>query len=61
MSGGRGAPPAPNRTQRGAAAPRPPRGPAAPEALYDRLHALAGTVRPRGRVGLVHGELGPDH
>ncbi|MGW1757875.1 hypothetical protein [Streptomyces mirabilis] len=23
--------------------------------------ALAETVRPRGRVGLVHGELGPDH
>ncbi|MCX4436343.1 phosphotransferase family protein [Streptomyces mirabilis] len=31
------------------------------EALYDRLHALAETVRPRSRVGLVHGELGPDH
>ncbi|GAX51104.1 phosphotransferase family protein [Streptomyces olivochromogenes] len=31
------------------------------EALHDRLHALAGRVRPRGRVGLVHGELGPDH
>lgn len=31
------------------------------EALHDRLHTLAGAVRPRRRVGLVHGELGPDH
>ncbi|MFF1467141.1 phosphotransferase family protein [Streptomyces mirabilis] len=43
------------------AAARDPRMAAVREALYDRLHALAGTVRPRGRVGLVHGELGPDH
>ncbi|MFF7600204.1 phosphotransferase family protein [Streptomyces mirabilis] len=43
------------------AAARDPRIAAVREATYDRLHALAGTVRPRGRVGLVHGELGPDH
>jgi hypothetical protein len=43
------------------AAARDPRIAAVREALYDRLHALAGRVRPRGRVGLVHGELGPDH
>ncbi|MET7776123.1 phosphotransferase [Streptomyces mirabilis] len=43
------------------AAARDPRIAAVREALYDRLHALAETVRPRSRVGLVHGELGPDH
>ncbi|MDX3755724.1 phosphotransferase family protein [Streptomyces mirabilis] len=43
------------------AAARDPRIAAVREALYGRLHALAGRVRPRGRVGLVHGELGPDH
>ncbi len=43
------------------AAARDPRIAVVREALYGRLHALAGRVRPRGRVGLVHGELGPDH
>ncbi|MFE4820207.1 phosphotransferase family protein [Streptomyces sp. NPDC056704] len=43
------------------AAARDPRIAAVREALYDRLHALTETVRPRSRVGLVHGELGPDH
>lgn len=43
------------------AAARDPRIAAVREALYDRLYALAETVVPRSRVGLVHGELGPDH
>lgn len=29
--------------------------------LEETVHALAATVRPRSRYGLVHGELGPDH
>lgn len=31
------------------------------EALHERLHTLAGAVRPRSRPSLIHGELGPDH
>lgn len=29
--------------------------------LIDLLHALAEPLRPRDSIGLVHGELGPDH
>lgn len=43
------------------AAARDPRIGGAHDRLEERLRHLAGTVRPRSRYSLVHGELGPDH
>ncbi|MEU3498059.1 hypothetical protein ABZ747_31775 [Kitasatospora cineracea] len=38
-----------------------PRAAAAESALTDRLHALHAAVEPRAGLGVVHGELGPEH
>ena len=47
--------------QVGEIAERDPRAKAARDALTDSLHSLAARIRPRSRIGLIHGELGPDH
>ena len=43
------------------AATRDPRAEAGRESLTETLHTLAARVSPRSRIGLIHGELGPDH
>ncbi|NUP53804.1 MAG: phosphotransferase, partial [Catenulispora sp.] len=42
-------------------AARDPRAEAGRAALTDLLHTLAARIAPRSRIGLIHGELGPDH
>ena len=42
-------------------AARDPRAAAGADGLVDTMHTLADQVRPRARIGLIHGELGPDH
>lgn len=42
-------------------AARDPRAEAGADDLVDTMHTLADQVRPRARIGLIHGELGPDH
>jgi hypothetical protein len=43
------------------AARRDPRVGREDDRLGDTLHRLFGAVQPRSQVGLIHGELGPDH
>jgi hypothetical protein len=40
---------------------RDPRAAAGRGALIEMLHSLSARVAPRSRIGLIHGELGPDH
>ncbi|GAA2042665.1 phosphotransferase [Catenulispora yoronensis] len=48
-------------TQVTEAANKDPRAATGRDALNDMLHTLAARISPRSRIGLIHGELGPDH
>lgn len=48
-------------TQVSEIAGRDPRAEAGRDDLTATLHTLAARISPRSRIGLIHGELGPDH